>query len=64
MKGAKGMKGSKGSKGGQRKDVKIGGMLVREGTSVGEGGKAYCILGFRVPTTSVGTKGSKAYYIK
>ena len=32
---------------------------MQEGTSVGEGGKAYCILGFRVPTTSVGTKGAK-----
>ena len=43
--------------------MKIGGVRVQEGTSVGEGGKAYCILGFRVPTTSVGTKGSKAYCI-
>ena len=43
--------------------MKIGGVQVWEGMSVGEGGKAYCILGFRVPTTSVGTKGSKAYCI-
>ena len=36
---------------------------MREGMRVGEGGKAYCILGFRVSTTSVGTKGSKVYSI-
>ena len=28
-----------------------------------KGNKVYCILGFRVPTTSLGTKGSKAYCI-
>ena len=33
------------------------------GYECGKRGKAYCILGFRVPTTSVGTKGSKAYSI-
>ena len=46
-------------------------MRGQGGAKGSKGGKAYCILSFRVPTTSVGTggegdqggKGSKAYCI-
>ena len=66
MKGAKGGEGSEGGKGEQRgakggcenrRDVSAGGY------ECGRRGQNILYTRFRVPTTSVGTKGSKAYYI-
>ena len=68
-KGAKGVKGDEGSKGGLGPALGLGPAsgqpcaLGQPRASLGpraKGSKAYCMLGFRVPTTSVGTKGERA----